>query len=273
MFVIAVFASAAFSYELWRWRWRWRRRCCRCSFACANADKHGDTGGASRANADKHGDGNRGRTGRIEFHFIQTSEYSSNYGLGNIKANAAYQRGVYGQDVTVGVVDSGIRLSHADLSTNLVAGRRSDSGGNVHTDVNDADGHGTFVAGVIGGVRGNDRFHGVAPAVDIMPLQIGAKVTSQQFLRIPGYTTIYLGTGVSSNGDPLPLYHHAATAGVHILNNSYGYTYYMPATATVTIRAPSRCLGGFIPALQRTNNDELGDGVYWQNKFAISRQQ
>ena len=37
------------------------------------------------------------------FIFIQTSEYSSNYGLGNIKANAAYQRGVYGQDVTVGV--------------------------------------------------------------------------------------------------------------------------------------------------------------------------
>ena len=76
-------------------------------------------GGLPVPNADKHGDGNRGRTGRIEFIFIQTSEYSSNYGLGNIKANAAYQRGVYGQDVTVGVVDSGIRLSHADLSTTL----------------------------------------------------------------------------------------------------------------------------------------------------------
>ena len=55
---------------------------------------------------------------------VPTNEYNSNYGLGNIKANAAYQRGVYGQGVTVGVVDSGALTSHEELSINLVSGRR-----------------------------------------------------------------------------------------------------------------------------------------------------
>ena len=269
MFVIAVFASAAFSYELWRGGGGGGGGVVVAPSPVPTPTSTVTRGGLPVPTPTSTETVTVAAPAASNFIFIQTSEYSSNYGLGNIKANAAYQRGVYGQDVTVGVVDSGIRLSHADLSTNLVAGRRSDSGGNVHTDVNDADGHGTFVAGVIGGVRGNDRFHGVAPAVDIMPLQIGAKVTSQQFLRIPGYTTIYLGTGVSSNGDPLPLYHHAATAGVHILNNSYGYTYYMPATATVTIRGTINVVSVvlYLPYNEQIN-DELGDGVYWQNKFA-----
>ena len=131
---------------------------------------------------------------------VPTNEYNSNYGLGNIKANAAYQRGVYGQGVTVGVVDSGALTSHEELSINLVSGRRA-AGGSLYTDISDPHGHGTFVAGVIGGVRDGNRFHGVAPSVAIMPLQFF-------------FTALPLNT--------LPLYHHAATAGVHIVNHSYG---------------------------------------------------
>ena len=94
MFVIAVFASAAFSYELRRRR---RRRCCCCSFACANADKHGDTGNrgrSSRATPTSTETVTVNTPGEPDTAIVPTNEYNSNYGLGNIKANAAYQRGV-----------------------------------------------------------------------------------------------------------------------------------------------------------------------------------
>ena len=111
MFVIAVFASAAFSYELRRRR---RRRCCCCSFACANADKHGDTGNRGRSSVPTPTSTETvtvNTPGEPDTAIVPTNEYNSNYGLGNIKANAAYQRGVYGQGVTVGVVDSGALTS------------------------------------------------------------------------------------------------------------------------------------------------------------------
>ena len=98
------------------------------------------------------------------------------------------------------MVDSGALTSHEELSINLVSGRRA-AGGSLYTDISDPHGHGTFVAGVIGGVRDGNRFHGVAPSVAIMPLQFF-------------FTALPLNT--------LPLYHHAATAGVHIVNHSYG---------------------------------------------------
>ena len=60
----------------------------------------------------------------------RTTEFNRQYGLNQIGADHAYQRGYFGQGVTVWIVDSGMRITHMDLTANLVPGRRSDASGN-----------------------------------------------------------------------------------------------------------------------------------------------
>ena len=104
----------------------------------------------------------------------RTSEFNNNYGLGRINADSAYQRKYFGQGVTVGVIDSGVLTSHIDLRDNIVAGRDFAFNNGQGSDViDDPEGHGTAVAGVIGARRLNGGVHGVASSVRIMPLQIG----------------------------------------------------------------------------------------------------
>ncbi|MBE8158416.1 MAG: S8 family serine peptidase, partial [Betaproteobacteria bacterium] len=100
----------------------------------------------------------------------RSSEFGRNYGLGNINADAAYQRGYFGQNVVVGVVDTGVRTTHRELNGNIVAGRDFVFPGRTITDPH---GHGTAVAAVIAGQRDGTSMHGVAPRAKIMPLKIG----------------------------------------------------------------------------------------------------
>ena len=105
---------------------------------------------------------------------FNTAEFRGNYGLASIRADSAYKARAFGQGVTVGVMDSGILTSHIDLRDNIVAGRDFAFNNGQGSDViDDPEGHGTAVAGVIGARRGNGGVHGVASSVRIMPLQIG----------------------------------------------------------------------------------------------------
>ncbi|WP_240387301.1 S8 family peptidase [Brevundimonas naejangsanensis] len=74
-------------------------------------------------------------------------EYQRNWGVGDTQAIAAWRTGATGRGITVGVVDSGVRMNHQDLATNIsplstdiVSGRNQRE---------DQDGHGTRVASVI----------------------------------------------------------------------------------------------------------------------------
>ncbi len=90
-----------------------------------------------------------------------TSEYRENYGLDAINAIAAYNEGLSGDGITVGVIDTGIDVDHYDLennihpaSTNIVTGSTAD--------LDAMDPHGTYLAGVIAAERNGDSAHGVA---------------------------------------------------------------------------------------------------------------
>ena len=98
-----------------------------------------------------------------------STEYRGNYGLQNIQAASAYQRGYQGQDVTVGVIDTGLRTTHTEFSGKVVGGYDFVFPG---TPVTDPHGHGTGVAAVIAARRDGRGMHGVAPLAKIMPLKV-----------------------------------------------------------------------------------------------------
>ncbi len=143
----------------------------------------------------------------------RSAEFNRQYGLGQTNADAAYQRGFWGQGVTVGIVDSGMLTSHIDLRDRVVPGWNfADGNANITeyiVPVSNTLGHGTFVAGIVGASRGNPGFggftgaHGIAPSVSLMPLQVGN--------RFGGFT-----------GNIPNAFRFAVSSGVHILNNSFG---------------------------------------------------
>jgi subtilisin family serine protease len=73
--------------------------------------------------------------------------------------------------VIVGIVDSGVTANDPDLAPNMLAGRNF-VGDRTLTDTHDELGHGTHVAGIVGGASG-DGFGvtGVSPNVRILPLR------------------------------------------------------------------------------------------------------
>lgn len=165
------------------------------------------------------------------------AEYRINWGLAAIGAAAAYESGSFGQNATVAVVDSGVRASHDNLTSNILANaaRRFDSAGRALTDgaLDDAytviasrqvGSHGTQVAGIVAGLRNSNipLGQGVAPSAKILPLRIAdtSPITAN---RIYGTITTF-----PFRGDAAAAFRYAADRNVHIVNNSWGngWTYH-----------------------------------------------
>lgn len=123
----------------------------------------------------------------------------------DIGAPSAWERHVGDGAVIVAVLDTGIDYQHPDLADNVVAGKDFANGDDDPMD-DDADGHGTHVAGIIG-ARGNNGVGvaGVNWRVKLMPLKV---------LRADGY------------GDTAAIVaaiDHAIAQGARIINASYAY--------------------------------------------------
>jgi subtilisin family serine protease/outer membrane protein assembly factor BamB len=143
----------------------------------------------------------------------------------DIKAQAAWDIRTDASSVIVAVIDSGVRLDHPDIASNLwrnsreIAGNGRDDDGNGYVDdVNginaitgtgnptDDHGHGSHVAGIIGAVGNNAAgISGVAWRVQIMALK---------FLRGS--------TGGGATSDAIECIEYAIQHGAHIINASYG---------------------------------------------------
>ena len=104
---------------------------------------------------------------RSEF---DTEEYRENPGYEDMKLSYAYERGYFGQGVTVAIMrDPGYAIDHPDLAANYITtsidgmnnGLRLQRGGRPHT---------AEVAGLIGATRNGVGMHGIAPEVKMIPL-------------------------------------------------------------------------------------------------------
>ena len=90
---------------------------------------------------------------------FETPEFFSAGGLDQINAQHAYARDGTGQGVTVAVVDTGVNFAHPDLAPN----QHPDSI-NIRTNgaIDDIDGHGTAVSGIVAAAKNDVGMHGVA---------------------------------------------------------------------------------------------------------------
>ena len=131
----------------------------------------------------------------------QNREFRRGGGLDNIKADAAYQRGYFGQGVTVAVIDSGLRTTHREFAGRIAPGYDFTR---TLSAMIDHSGHGTHVAGIIGGAMDGQDFHGVAPSVHIMPLRT---------FNAKGGAVGHISSAME----------FAISRGVQVINNSWGF--------------------------------------------------
>ncbi|MCB5181207.1 S8 family peptidase [Streptomyces antimicrobicus] len=128
-----------------------------------------------------------------------------------IKADQAHQINDGSQDVTVGVIDTGVDDTHPDLAPNFSRTQSANCVGGV-ADTSEgawrpyADGsdHGTHVAGTIAAARNAQGIAGVAPGVKVA----GIKVSE------PGTSLFYTEAVVCG-------FMFAAEKGIEVTNNSY----------------------------------------------------
>ncbi len=152
------------------------------------------------------------------------------WGLAAIGAEYAYMLGYDGSGIRVGVVDSGLDISHPVFTGRYVEGITYDPE-KPWTFV--AEGHGTTVASVIAANRDGTGMHGVAPGATIV--QAGAS-------DIPGYLdTDAIDYGIRTLID----------RGVKIINNSFGDGFITETSAEQVEATPSSNLYAYRYAVSR----------------------
>ncbi len=124
---------------------------------------------------------------QIEYTINSAVPNEVNYYLDTVNIRPVWAMGYEGQGVTVAVVDSGIDNKHADFDVAMMNARSrilADAQfGGSGTD-QDKYGHGTHVAGIIGGngTRSDGLYVGVAPGVNLLDVRVsdnhGASTTT-----------------------------------------------------------------------------------------------
>lgn len=96
--------------------------------------------------------------------------HSYQYGPQLIQAPAAWEVTTSTPDIRIAVVDTGVQLTHPDLSGKLVSGYDFVSNDSIPDDPN---GHGTHAAGIAAAATNNGRgIAGIAPNASILPVRV-----------------------------------------------------------------------------------------------------
>ncbi|WP_430781789.1 S8 family peptidase [Actinoplanes sp. G11-F43] len=114
------------------------------------------------------------RTGAGKVWLDAKGRYTAADGAEQIGATLAWQAGFTGAGVTVGVIDSGVDVTHPDLA-NVAAQVDFSTGVPATGDIKDILGHGTAVASILagGGAASGGRQRGVAPGARLVSAKAG----------------------------------------------------------------------------------------------------
>ena len=173
-----------------------------------------------------------------------TSEYNAAAGWShrNIKDKAAYDLGLFGGGVKVGVVDTGILLSHSEFAGRIAKSYSYVTG---NTTGNDDQGHGTHVAGIIAAAANGVGSMGVAPQAQL----VNVKVLNS--------------AGSGSTATVLKGVNYAIGQGAKIVNLSIGWS--SSSTADVTELKKS-VESGALMVIAAGNNG--GENPLWPARYA-----
>lgn len=106
-----------------------------------------------------------------------TSEYQRSRGSVRMDALSAYNQGATGQNVTVGIIDTGINTTSPEFSGRISTASRDVTGSRSVSDFQDVDEHGTAVAAIIGAARNDVGIMGVAFNSNLLVLRADAPGT------------------------------------------------------------------------------------------------
>lgn len=131
--------------------------------------------------------------------FTPDAEYNSQPGLAGIKAGAAYDLGITGAGIRIGIVDTGINPLHEAFASAIAAGYNFRTGSEQLDDT--GINHGSHVAGVAAARRDGSGMMGVAYGADLV-------------VAATDMSSTQLAAGIT----------FAVSNGARIINNSWGYT-------------------------------------------------
>lgn len=133
----------------------------------------------------------------------------TDWGVHKIEAPAAWAMGYAGQGVKVGIFDSGIDIDHPDLTVAGGIDLVGDGNG-----LDDCQGHGTHVAGIVGANNNGNHTVGVAPKAELYSMRFADCAWA-------GATESKMLIGIE----------WAIDNGMDIVNMSFGYVVPIPSEA------------------------------------------
>ena len=151
----------------------------------------------------------------------ETSEYQYNYGVGDSNSSDAYSRELSGEGTVVGVFDTGINTSHTEFSGKNISGYNYQDSNST---IQDQDGHGTHVAGIISANKNDTGMHGIAYGV--------TSIQSYQILKDDGF---FVDAGTNTVIQDAS--NRAISANVKVANHSWGGSIAVTSVNKSTIEA------------------------------------
>ena len=136
--------------------------------------------------------------------YLIGDEFNNNLGLTFHKANYAYSNNIYGKDIKIGIVDSGLDRNHIDFNAKINDG--FDYGGENY-EIKNIGNHGSHVGGIVSANYNNNGMHGFSFLSKLVDFRV---FNNQGYWR-------------ASDSQMGEMTNIAKQQNINIINNSWGY--------------------------------------------------
>lgn len=192
---------------------------------------------------------------------------------------AVWDLGLYGNGVTVAVIDSGVDVTNTELAANLLPGKNYVANGDEALDPNDVTdnvGHGTAVAGILAAAVNKEGVVGAAHRAKIVPLRVAASKTfSNSCIAAAVFDAVFtydadvinMSLGYKSDTDDASIaireaVETALERGVIVVaaagnSDSSAYSYPASYEGVVSVASVGKSADGYVRASSSQYNDQV----------------